>query len=334
MKTSFKWKGLPIKFEERSDGAISLEFREEGKREVSLSTMWARGRFKHMAEFVAKAREFGFTGIEAHNSLSPEMLDELIKTSVPISSIHSPCPACLSSEGIPIAGLSLSSIEETERRQAIGFARKTIDLASRVGARAIIIHMGEVPVSPNLEEKLHQLYDEGLAESKEYIQTREQLISERSFKAPRCLEAARRSLDELSKYSKQQGIMLGLESRFYFHEVPDINEMGELLSGAETNSVGYWHDVGHVEVQQRLGFTPHKEWLLRFNDRMIGIHLHDVIGLSDHRAPGKGNVNWGMIAKHLPQGVIRTCEIGEWNEEEHIREAIPFLQGTGIIVKG
>lgn len=35
LKGSFKWKGLPIKFEERSDGTLSIEFREE-EEEVLL----------------------------------------------------------------------------------------------------------------------------------------------------------------------------------------------------------------------------------------------------------------------------------------------------------
>jgi len=56
--------------------------------EVSLSTMWAKGRFSHMAGFATKARELGFTHIEANTSISQRMLDELLKTTVPISSIH------------------------------------------------------------------------------------------------------------------------------------------------------------------------------------------------------------------------------------------------------
>jgi sugar phosphate isomerase/epimerase len=315
---------------------LSLLLKREGGDklfQVSLSTMWAQGRFKHMTEFVVKARDFGFTQIEAHSSLSPEMLDELIETSAPISSIHSPCPTSLSSKGIPVASLSLSSTEESERREAIGFAKKTIDHAPRIGTRIVIIHMGEVPANADLEEKLRRLYQEGLMGSEMYVQVKKQLISERSSKASRYLEQARKSLDELSKYSKAQGIILGLENRVSFREIPNIDEMNELLNGVERDSVGYWHDVGHAEVQGQLGFTPHEEWLLRLNDRIIGIHLHDVIGISDHCVPGKGNVNWGMIAKYLPQRVIRTCEINQWNEGELIREAIPFLLNAGIICR-
>jgi sugar phosphate isomerase/epimerase len=125
--------------------------------------------------------------------------------------------------------------------------------------------------------------------------------------------------------------MLGLENRVYFREIPNINEMAELLNRVEGSLVGYWHDVGHAEVQQRLGFTPHEEWLIKFGGRMIGIHLHDVNGVSDHRVPGRGDVDWGMIAKYLPQEAIRTCEINQRNEEELVKEAIPFLRKVEIL---
>jgi len=299
--------------------------------QVSLSTMWAQGRFKHMAEFVEKARKFGFTQIEAHSSLSPKMLDELVKTTVPISSMHSPCPSACLSNGIPVSSLSLSSAEETERREAINYAKRTIDLASKIGAKVVVIHMGEVPVNAQLEEKLHRLYEEELASSEIYVKVKEELISERKSKAPSHLAAAVESLEELGKYGKSRRIMLGLENRVSFHEMPNIDEMEKLLSMIGNDSVGYWHDVGHAEVQQRLGSTPHEEWLLRFSHRMIGIHLHDVIGISDHQVPGKGSVNWGMVSEYLPHNAIRTCEVNQWNDAEMVREAVPFLQENGII---
>ena len=297
---------------------------------VSLSTMWAKERFSHMAGFAAKAKALGFTHIEANYSISPRMLSELIKTAVPISSIHSPCPAVSSSEGIPITILSLSSLDESERMEAVSFTKKTIDLAASVSAKAVVLHMGEVPVDLGLQDRLYELYDESRAQTEEYCQAKEKLIHQRISQVPPYLEAARKSLREISQYSQQRGIMLGLENRFHPHEIPNMDEMAELLNEVPGSPVGYWHDVGHAEVQQRLGFSLHEEWLSRFQHRMIGIHLHDVLGISDHHAPGKGDVNWEMVAKHLPQGVVKVCEIGEWNDEEQIQGVINFLRKEKI----
>lgn len=294
--------------------------------------MWAKGRFGDIRGVVARVKEFGFTCVELNSSFPPETLDGLLETSIPISSMHSPCPGYLSSRASPASGLSLSSADEIERMEAIAFARKTIDLASRVGAQAIVLHMGEVPEAFSLGDELYRLNREGDANSKEYSCSVRRLVSRRSSMAAPYLEAARKSLRELSEYSEVGGVALGLETRFHFHEIPRVDEMEWLLDGTDERVVGYWHDVGHAEVQQRLGVASHEEWLRRFRGRMLGIHLHDVVGLRDHYVPGEGDLDWGLIKKYLPEEAIKTCEIGEWNEAEHVGQTIPFLRKKGILV--
>ncbi len=215
--------------------------------------------------------------------------------------------------------------------EAVSFTQKTIDLAANVSAKAIVLHMGEVPIDLSLQDRLYKLHDGGYSQTKEYKQTREELIYQRISQAPPYLDAARKSLQELRKYSQQRGIMLGLETRFHLNEIPNMDEMAELLNEISESMVGYWHDVGHAEVQQRLGFSLHEEWLSRFKNRIVGIHLHDIRGISDHQAPGKGNMNWEMVAKYLPPGIVKVCEIGEWNDEEQMQGAVKFLQKKGIL---
>ncbi len=215
--------------------------------------------------------------------------------------------------------------------EAVNLTRKTIDLAARVGARAVVLHMGEVPIDLSLQDRLYKLGDSGCAQTQEYSRLKEELAYQRTSQAPPYLDAAKRSLQEIREYSGRKGIILGLETRFHFNEIPNMDEMAELLNGASDSLVGYWHDVGHAEVQQRLGFCVHEEWLSRFRNRMVGIHLHDIRGISDHHAPGKGNMNWEMVARYLPAGTVKVCEIGEWNEEEQIQGVVEFLRQKGIL---
>jgi sugar phosphate isomerase/epimerase len=293
--------------------------------------MWAKDRFSHMAEFVAKLRELGFTHTEPNRVVSPRMLAELLKTGIPISSIHSPCPTVLSSKGTDVDRLSLSSLDVIERVEAVGFAKKTIDLATDVNARAIVLHMGEVPIDLGLQDRLHRLHDKDRAQTEEYRQIKDRLVHQRASLAQPYVDAAKRSLQDLSEYSRQKGIMLGIETRFHFNEIPNIDEMVELLGEVAEQLAGYWHDTGHAEVQQQLGFAFHEEWLSQFRDRMVGIHLHDIRGISDHHAPGKGNMNWEMIGKYLSRGVVKVCEIGEWNDEERMKGSVRFLRERGIL---
>ncbi|MBE0430743.1 MAG: TIM barrel protein [Dehalococcoidia bacterium] len=300
-------------------------------RIVALSTMWAKDRFVHMAGFASRARELGFTHIEANHWISAQMLAELIETLVPVSSIHSPCPAASSSAGIPVSKLSLSSLDESERMEAVTFAGRTIDLASDLRARAVVLHMGEVPVDLSLEDRLRRSYSRGLGHDAGQKRIREELVRQRTSRAPRYLDAARKSLQELAEYGQSKGIMLGIETRFHYHEIPGMDEAAELLEAVPEGAAGYWHDVGHAEVQERLGFSTHAEWFSRFKHRMIGIHLHDVLGIVDHHVPGKGDMNWEMIARDLPAGAVRVCEIGEWNDEQRLEGVVDFLKRAGLV---
>jgi len=100
---------------------------------------------------------------------------------------------------------------------------------------------------------------------------------------------------------------------------------------AKSDRIGFIYDVGHAHTLDRLGFYPHKEWLERFSSRMIGMHLHDVIGIVDHYAPGLGEVDFDMIVPYLPENAFRTCEIQTFNAPEQVKAGLKFLAEHGCI---
>jgi sugar phosphate isomerase/epimerase len=302
-------------------------------QQVSLSAMWINDRYDAIDNFISYVREWGFTHIEPTSSIPSQTLDKIVHSSIPVSSLHSPCPHSISSTGVPVKELSLSSIQETERREAVHYAKKTIETASTTGAEAIVIHLGEIPLDISLQDKMYQMCEKGNVNSTEYKHIRDLLIIARVSNATQYVNAAERSLKELSKYGIQHNVLVGIETRYHFHEIPDINEMERFLHEVKDNTVGYWHDTGHAEIQQKLGLTSHKEWLSRFKDRVIGTHIHDVVGIADHYCPGMGTVEWDMVAGLLPQQIIKVCEIGGWNDENHMRNIVPFLAQKGILHK-
>ncbi len=95
--------------------------------------------------------------------------------------------------------------------------------------------------------------------------------------------------------------------------------------------MGYWHDVGHAEVQWRLGLVDKRLWLDTNGARTLGSHLHDVTGLADHRAPGNGDVDWSYIAGGLPATALRVFEINQRQEAADVAAAIGFLRERGVV---
>jgi sugar phosphate isomerase/epimerase len=72
-------------------------------------------------------------------------------------------------------------------------------------------------------------------------------------------------------------------------------------------------------------------WLRLYEDRIIGSHLHDVIGINDHQAPGLGDVNFRMVAGYLHKEAFRTLEVTSFNTPENIKAGLKTLAETGCV---
>ncbi len=291
--------------------------------------MWSLN-YADMAEFVREAGEFGFTHLELNTAVTPEKLKELLASGgLQVLSVHAPCPNVETPAGLA-STLSLSSFDEDERHLAIEGVERTIDLAGEVGAEVVVVHAGYAELNPGLEREMRKLWEQGKMDTPQFAKLKDVLVKVRQFMACPHVDAAKESLLELAGYARSSGIRLGLENRVHYHEIPDLDEMMDILCEFPPEVVGYWHDVGHAEIQSRIGFTPHREWLEALGDRIIGVHLHDVRVLRDHCAPGTGDLNWDMIARSLPDNIIRVCEIAEWNDPEEARRSAAFLKSKGI----
>ena len=194
-----------------------------------------------------------------------------------------------------------------------------------------MVHAGRVDVEEEVEQELWSLYKAGRVHSAAYREKQELLVAARAARAEAHLEATRRSIQELLAYADRTGIRLGLENRYHYLDIPLLGEMESLLSLAGDGQLGFWYDVGHAQTLENLGFDVHEEWLRRYAARMIGVHLHDIKGLTDHYAAGLGDVNWDMVARHLPQDAIRTCEFRSHTSPEQLAIALQFLADRGCL---
>jgi len=302
--------------------------------DVALSTMWGIGQFDHLTDFFTASQQIEIQQFELNHKVNSAMLAGLDLTRYCISSVHEPCPADISAGTLDDRNWLISAPDEECRRQGVRAVQRSIDLARELGARAVVVHAGKVDIDPQLEKTLWHFFEAGRAQTPSYNEARDRLMTARAAQAEANLEAVQRSLVELAGYAGRLGIRLGIENRYHYLEIPLLDELGRLLEAVGDERVGFWYDVGHAHTLERLGFLGHETWLQRYASRMIGVHLHDVIGLTDHQAPGSGEVDWGMVVNYLPNDVIiRACEFRHYVTAEQVVAGLQFLADKGCIAR-
>lgn len=304
--------------------------------------MWSQGRFPHggrdsMARFAEAASRLGYPAVEINYMIPPEGVEEILASNhVSVISLHSPTPRTKAADGRWSDALNLAAADEQERAHAAALARTTIDYAARAGARYVVVHLGGIETGGKAEmfeseRRLRRLFDSGVREGEKVERLRRQAVEDRRQGAGRNLPQARRSLAEIAEHAAAKGVAIGLENRYHYHEFPSADEMHELLAGYPPHVVGFWLDVGHAEVMARLGLMPRNRWLDELAERCLGAHVHDVYGLADHRAPGRGDVDWSYIARSLPPQAPRVFEINQKTPEDAVAAAVPFLRERGVL---
>ncbi len=298
---------------------------------ASISTMWALNNYPDLNEFFSISRQLGFQQVELNHQIDSAMLAGIELDHYSFSSIHEPCPADISVKKLLDRDWIISSIDETSRRHGVEAIKNSIQLAHKLGAPVVVIHCGIIPVKVNHEGRLRVLFNCGEDQSEEYIEIKKQFIKLRESLIAHRLESVKKSIKELLEYAAPLNIKLGLENRYHYLDIPSMNEMGELLGLANESQLGFIYDVGHAQALDSLGFYPHEEWLKRYSSRMFGCHLHDVIGITDHYAPGLGTIDFKMIANYLAENAFRTVEVLPGNTLAQVKNGLSRLVDTGCI---
>jgi len=75
-----------------------------------------------------------------------------------------------------------------------------------------------------------------------------------------------------------------------------------------------------------LGFAKHKDFLNKSSKRILGIHLHDIIGYQDHHAPGVGQIDFESLKRYLKKGTIKVIEAHKQASQSQVKEAKVILE--------
>ena len=299
---------------------------------LAVSTMWgAQGRYADLGDMVDGVRAAGGERIEINYMPTRAQLAQLLaRPDLVVSSVHNICPRPTDATGARIPDPSLVAVDENERRAAVALTRATMDLARRVGADAVVVHAGELAVSPGEEATLDEWYREGYGGNANYRMVQDAVRTQRAIAAAPAMAQLHRSLAALVPYAEATGVRLGLETRQDYRDMPILEEAEELLDTFPSPMLGYWHDTGHAQRLDALGYYPHLAWLDRLGHRLVGIHLHDCRGLRDHLIPGRGTVDFAAVVSYLRADTVRSCEFDYDCAVTDIREGLDYLRAAGF----
>ena len=194
---------------------------------------------------------------------------------------------------------------------------RTIDTAAALGAKMVVLHLGLVPMR-DYTMRLIGMYAEGRGETAKFQKLREKAVAVRDKKRQKHLEQVYRTLDEVLPRAKEMKVMLGMETRFGIEEIPSETEADEILKRFGTESIMYWHDVGHAAVKETLGMMNLEGILEHFRGRTAGMHLQDFAPpADDHLPPGFGAFDFARLAPFVTEEMVLAWEIHpQWKAEE------------------
>ena len=304
---------------------------------IGLSTAWFTEREAVTAQdLVQEIVELGFSTLELEYRLREatyrEMRPLILEEHLRVRSVHNffPLP-----DDEPLSQASgdrflLSSLEKEERDLAVRMTIRTMECAGNLGAEAVVLHLGTVNMKPQ-NEHLYGLFRRQRIDTPEGRLFLERKLKERRKMRGPYLESVFFSLDQLSREAEKRGIILGVENRYHYHEIPDFEEIGLILKRFSGSSIRYWHDVGHAHVLERLGILQPESLLPSYGTFCAGIHIHDAIGTGDHLAPGVGEIDFVGLADWLRSSPIKILEVHKQSNRIELVRGRDMLKRIGVM---
>jgi sugar phosphate isomerase/epimerase len=257
-------------------------------------------------------RELGFEYVELSHgtriSLMPGILDAVDAGEIKISSVHNFCPLPMGVNHSAPNLYQFSAEKPRERELAIRYTLKTLEFAARVKAPLVVLHLGSVEMK-DYSGKLNDMLEKGEKGSSKY----EKLCAEAAEKLEdRKEKFVERMFDTLKKIlpdAESRGLKLGCENREALEELPLDSDFRLFFREFTSPAVVYWHDTGHAQIKENLGFLHHAMHLDSMRGRLGGFHIHDVQPPArDHCAPGTGTVDFAALKPFVKPEHIKVFE--------------------------
>jgi sugar phosphate isomerase/epimerase len=296
----------------------------------SLSTCWNSQRHTDGRAMLREVRELGFEFAELSHgtriSLLPGILDAVDAGEIKISSLHNFCPLPI---GVNYSAPNLyqfTADRGRERELALRYTMKTLEFASRVKAPLVVLHLGSVEMK-DYSGKLKEMLAAGEKDSPRYAKLCTEMAEKREAKKVKFVERLYESLGKIVPEAESRGVKLGCENREALEEIPFEDDFMFLFREFPSPAVTYWHDIGHAQIKENLGFIRHAMHLESLAHRLAGFHIHDVQPPArDHCAPGTGSVDFAALQPHVKPQHIKVFEFSPTMTVEELKTGVAHVK--------
>jgi sugar phosphate isomerase/epimerase len=300
---------------------------------LGISTAWNARGILDGREIVDQVVKLGFQRLEVDYRVHEEAIagiEQAVEArEIEITSVHNFAPLFSHDKPMFCHGdkLPLSSLDETERTEAVRLTRVSLDLAQRLGAEALVLHTGEVDgMGRGWFKVLCEIVKRQGVNAHDAKALRDQLRVQREAGKTEHVGAVIRSLSDLLPFAEEAGVTLCVENRYFYHQIALTEDIQRIKSEIPSPWVRYWHDIGHAHVMEVLGFESHLEALDRLKGHLFGLHIHDSNFVADHTSPGTGEIDFVPIFERAPAEALKVLELARSVTEKEIRDGVDYLE--------
>jgi len=275
-------------------------------------------------------RDLGFQYAELSHgiriSLLPGIMEAVAAGEIKISSLHN---FCLLPMGVTNAAPNLyefSAESPRERELAQRYSLKTIELAARVKAPLVVLHSGSLDMK-DYTDKLLALAARGERNTAKYEKLCAEYTKKRDAKKERVFERVKEIFKKILPEAEARDVKLGVENRQGLEELPIETDYQFLFRDIDSPNLVYWHDTGHAQIKENLGFIHHAIHLESMREHLAGFHIHDVhFPGQDHCPPGTGNVDFAALKASVKPDHIKVFEFSPTLTVEQARNGIAHIK--------
>ncbi|MCF7837637.1 MAG: sugar phosphate isomerase/epimerase [Candidatus Marinimicrobia bacterium] len=300
--------------------------------DFALSTHWNAGRHAHGEAVIEEILELGFRQVELGYDLrsdqAPGIRKWVAQGAIQVVSVHAPCPIPLGAlRGHPELA-TLCEPDAQRRALARDYLERTIAFAAEIGADRVVAHAGRLDMVHRTPE-LIALHAAGAGFSPKAERLRDKLQARRERLVAPYLERLAAGIEALLPRLQAMGVRLAFENLPSWEAIPTELETSQLLERFPDPHFGAWYDMGHGQIRHTLFLINQRRWLARWQDRVLGWHVHDVaFPAEDHQMPPGGLVDFSGLKVYAQTPGPKVIEAAPGTPADAVRAARVWLQET------